>query len=180
MMCDVCVGMCVLGCVCCLSLQGKLQSHWPVLGGVHSHACHRLHSWKCCGWVHSNEWIKLDRYFIEHAWLICFIPEHNANQSQHRSSEIYTWTDGRTDRTCIVYPQRGTLFSHMLFDLSPPGKYGTQLSPLFLVHMLYVVVSVWACFRVFSQSATRQARPMVRAQSFRVKGHTILHCNLML
>ncbi|CAB1339081.1 unnamed protein product [Coregonus sp. 'balchen'] len=40
------------------------------------------------------------------------------------------------------------------------GKYGTQLSPLFLVHMLYVVVSVWACFRVFSQSSTRQARPM--------------------
>ncbi|XP_042174755.1 transmembrane 6 superfamily member 1 isoform X2 [Oncorhynchus tshawytscha] len=40
------------------------------------------------------------------------------------------------------------------------GKYGTQLSPLFLVHMLYVVVSVWACFRVFSQSTTRQARTM--------------------
>ncbi|XP_041645509.1 transmembrane 6 superfamily member 1-like [Cheilinus undulatus] len=31
------------------------------------------------------------------------------------------------------------------------GKYGTHVSPLFFLHMLYISVSVWACFRIFSQ-----------------------------
>ncbi|KAM9366161.1 transmembrane 6 superfamily member 1-like [Symphorus nematophorus] len=35
------------------------------------------------------------------------------------------------------------------------GKYGTHVGPLFLLHMLYISVSVWACFRVFSQPLTR-------------------------
>lgn len=35
------------------------------------------------------------------------------------------------------------------------GKYGTQVSPLFLLHMLYISVSIWACFRVFSQPSAR-------------------------
>ncbi|XP_062405594.1 transmembrane 6 superfamily member 1-like isoform X1 [Sardina pilchardus] len=39
------------------------------------------------------------------------------------------------------------------------GKYGAQLSPLFLIHMLYVLVSIWACFRVHSQPAVRGALP---------------------
>ncbi|KAL2088882.1 hypothetical protein ACEWY4_015781 [Coilia grayii] len=41
------------------------------------------------------------------------------------------------------------------------GKYGAQLqlSPLFLIHMLYVVVSIWACFRVCSQHDVRGAPP---------------------
>ncbi|XP_036420456.1 transmembrane 6 superfamily member 1-like [Colossoma macropomum] len=34
------------------------------------------------------------------------------------------------------------------------GKYGSELNWLFLLHMLYVFVSVWACFRVFNQPAT--------------------------
>ncbi|XP_078030579.1 transmembrane 6 superfamily member 1-like isoform X1 [Epinephelus lanceolatus] len=38
------------------------------------------------------------------------------------------------------------------------GKYGTQVTPLFLLHMLYIAVSVWACFRVFSQPSTRDAQ----------------------
>ena len=29
--------------------QGQLPSHWTVLGGILSHACHSLHSWECCG-----------------------------------------------------------------------------------------------------------------------------------
>uniref|UniRef100_A0A8C7J7Y8 Transmembrane 6 superfamily member 1 n=1 Tax=Oncorhynchus kisutch TaxID=8019 RepID=A0A8C7J7Y8_ONCKI len=95
--------------------NGKLQSHRPVLGGVHSHARHRLHSWKCCGWVLSNEWIKLDRYFIEHAWLICFIPEHNANQSQHRSSEIYPCT--QTEHVLSIL--REEHYFHTCFLISP-------------------------------------------------------------
>ncbi|KAG5849026.1 hypothetical protein ANANG_G00105680 [Anguilla anguilla] len=37
------------------------------------------------------------------------------------------------------------------------GKYGTQLSPLFFVHSLYILISVWACFRVFSQPPTQEA-----------------------
>nr|XP_040022866.1 transmembrane 6 superfamily member 1-like isoform X1 [Gasterosteus aculeatus aculeatus] len=34
------------------------------------------------------------------------------------------------------------------------GKYGTHVSPLFLLHMLYVSVSVWVCFRIFSKAST--------------------------
>ncbi|XP_039981018.1 transmembrane 6 superfamily member 1-like isoform X1 [Xiphias gladius] len=36
------------------------------------------------------------------------------------------------------------------------GKYGTQVGPLFLLHMLYISVSVWACFRIFSQPSTQE------------------------
>nr|XP_019935424.1 PREDICTED: transmembrane 6 superfamily member 1 [Paralichthys olivaceus] len=35
------------------------------------------------------------------------------------------------------------------------GKYETHVGPLFLLHMLYISVSVWACFRVFSQPSTQ-------------------------
>ncbi|XP_071389689.1 transmembrane 6 superfamily member 1-like isoform X1 [Centroberyx affinis] len=38
------------------------------------------------------------------------------------------------------------------------GKYGTNVGPLFLLHMLYILVSVWACFRVFSQSSTQEVQ----------------------
>ncbi|XP_038556492.1 transmembrane 6 superfamily member 1-like [Micropterus salmoides] len=38
------------------------------------------------------------------------------------------------------------------------GKYGTHVSPLFLLHMLYISVSVWACFRIFSQPAARDVQ----------------------
>nr|XP_006628738.1 PREDICTED: transmembrane 6 superfamily member 1 [Lepisosteus oculatus] len=40
------------------------------------------------------------------------------------------------------------------------GKYGTQLSPSFFVTAPYVLVSVWACFRIFSQPCIRQAPPL--------------------
>ncbi|XP_028811700.1 transmembrane 6 superfamily member 1-like isoform X2 [Denticeps clupeoides] len=40
------------------------------------------------------------------------------------------------------------------------GKYGTQISLLFLVHMLYVLVSLWACFRVFSLRRVREDQPL--------------------
>ncbi|KAK2847661.1 hypothetical protein Q7C36_009343 [Tachysurus vachellii] len=35
------------------------------------------------------------------------------------------------------------------------GKYGTRLNALSMLHLLYVCVSMWACFRVFNQPATR-------------------------
>uniref|UniRef100_A0A667XGE5 Transmembrane 6 superfamily member 1 n=1 Tax=Myripristis murdjan TaxID=586833 RepID=A0A667XGE5_9TELE len=38
------------------------------------------------------------------------------------------------------------------------GKYGIHVGPLFLFHMLYISVSVWACFRVFSQPSTRDVQ----------------------
>ncbi|XP_032368933.1 transmembrane 6 superfamily member 1 isoform X1 [Etheostoma spectabile] len=38
------------------------------------------------------------------------------------------------------------------------GKFGTHVSPLFLLHMLYISVSVWACFRTFSQPSTWDAQ----------------------
>ncbi|XP_041838610.1 transmembrane 6 superfamily member 1-like [Melanotaenia boesemani] len=34
------------------------------------------------------------------------------------------------------------------------GKYGTQVSYLFILHMLYISVSLWACVRIFSQPST--------------------------
>ncbi|KAM6979447.1 LOW QUALITY PROTEIN: transmembrane 6 superfamily member 1-like [Aplochiton taeniatus] len=40
------------------------------------------------------------------------------------------------------------------------GKYGTQMSPLFLMYMLYIGVSVWACFQVSRQPSTQEAEPM--------------------
>ncbi|KAK1785258.1 hypothetical protein P4O66_018650 [Electrophorus voltai] len=41
------------------------------------------------------------------------------------------------------------------------GKYGAQLNTLFLLHLLYACVSVWACFRVFRQPATWNLQPTV-------------------
>ncbi|XP_067352092.1 transmembrane 6 superfamily member 1-like [Channa argus] len=38
------------------------------------------------------------------------------------------------------------------------GKYGIQVGPLFLLHMLYISGSIWACFRIFSQSSTRDTQ----------------------
>ncbi|XP_035537965.1 transmembrane 6 superfamily member 1-like [Morone saxatilis] len=38
------------------------------------------------------------------------------------------------------------------------GKYGTHIGPFFLLHMLYITVSVWACFHIFSQSSTRDVQ----------------------
>ncbi|KAM4592615.1 transmembrane 6 superfamily member 1-like [Odontesthes bonariensis] len=38
------------------------------------------------------------------------------------------------------------------------GKYGTQLSSLFILHMVFVSVSVWTCFRIVSQPFTRHAQ----------------------
>ncbi|XP_057697883.1 transmembrane 6 superfamily member 1-like isoform X2 [Corythoichthys intestinalis] len=35
------------------------------------------------------------------------------------------------------------------------GKYGTEMGPLFFLHLLYISVSVWACFRVFSHPSTQ-------------------------
>ncbi|XP_051920405.1 transmembrane 6 superfamily member 1-like [Hippocampus zosterae] len=35
------------------------------------------------------------------------------------------------------------------------GKYGTEMGPLFFLHLLYIAVSVWACFRIFSHPSTR-------------------------
>ncbi|XP_077482568.1 transmembrane 6 superfamily member 1-like isoform X2 [Stigmatopora argus] len=35
------------------------------------------------------------------------------------------------------------------------GKYGTEMGPLFFLHLLYISVSVWACFRIVSQPSTQ-------------------------
>ncbi|XP_054627301.1 transmembrane 6 superfamily member 1-like isoform X3 [Dunckerocampus dactyliophorus] len=37
------------------------------------------------------------------------------------------------------------------------GKYDTEFGPLFFLHMLYISVAVWACFRIFSQPSTHTA-----------------------
>ncbi|KAM7424413.1 hypothetical protein PAMA_000655 [Pampus argenteus] len=38
------------------------------------------------------------------------------------------------------------------------GKHGTQIGPLFFLHMLYISVSVWACFRIFSQPSIQDVQ----------------------
>ncbi|XP_053177855.1 transmembrane 6 superfamily member 1-like isoform X1 [Scomber japonicus] len=38
------------------------------------------------------------------------------------------------------------------------GKYGTEIGPLFFLHMLYISVSIWACFRIFSQPSTQNVQ----------------------
>uniref|UniRef100_A0A3P9LG98 Transmembrane 6 superfamily member 1 n=1 Tax=Oryzias latipes TaxID=8090 RepID=A0A3P9LG98_ORYLA len=38
------------------------------------------------------------------------------------------------------------------------GKYGTQVGFFFIPQMLYIFVSVWACFRVFSQPSARDTQ----------------------
>ncbi|XP_036065473.1 transmembrane 6 superfamily member 1 isoform X1 [Oryzias melastigma] len=35
------------------------------------------------------------------------------------------------------------------------GKFGTQIGFFFISHLLYIFVSVWACFRIFSQPSAR-------------------------
>ncbi|CAL8351730.1 unnamed protein product [Merluccius merluccius] len=38
------------------------------------------------------------------------------------------------------------------------GKYGTHVGPLFLMHISYVLVSVWTCFRIFRQPSTLESQ----------------------
>ncbi|XP_074522794.1 transmembrane 6 superfamily member 1-like isoform X2 [Halichoeres trimaculatus] len=38
------------------------------------------------------------------------------------------------------------------------GKYGTHIGPLFFLHVMYISVSIWACFRVFSQPPVRDIK----------------------
>ncbi|XP_049573303.1 transmembrane 6 superfamily member 1 isoform X1 [Syngnathus scovelli] len=35
------------------------------------------------------------------------------------------------------------------------GKYETEMGPFFFLHLLYIFVSVWACFRIFSHPSTQ-------------------------
>lgn len=38
------------------------------------------------------------------------------------------------------------------------GKYGTHVGPLFFLHICYVLVCVWACFRIFRQPSTLESQ----------------------
>ncbi|XP_029954083.1 transmembrane 6 superfamily member 1 isoform X1 [Salarias fasciatus] len=65
-----------------------------------------------------------------------------------------TWGDSY--RVIGLYWVGSVLMSAMVCVLgNAVGKYGTHIGPLFLLHMLYITVSVWACFRIFSQPLTR-------------------------
>ncbi|XP_044047934.1 transmembrane 6 superfamily member 1-like isoform X2 [Siniperca chuatsi] len=50
------------------------------------------------------------------------------------------------------------------------GKYGTHFGPLFLLHMLYIAVSVWASFHIFSQPSARELTSIQEAE-----GKSLLH-----
>ncbi|KAM3626248.1 uncharacterized protein V6R79_025600 [Siganus canaliculatus] len=49
------------------------------------------------------------------------------------------------------------------------GKYGTHVGPLFILHMLYISISVWACFRIFSQPSTWDIQNMKTAERKRLR-----------
>ncbi|CAL8379091.1 unnamed protein product [Arctogadus glacialis] len=64
-----------------------------------------------------------------------------------------TW--GSSYRAIGLYWVGSFLMRVMVYILgNAVGKYGTLVGPLFLLHISYVLVSVWACFRVFSQPPT--------------------------
>ncbi|XP_034050707.1 transmembrane 6 superfamily member 1-like isoform X2 [Thalassophryne amazonica] len=68
-----------------------------------------------------------------------------------------TWGDSY--RAIGLYWVGSVLMRAIVYILgNAVGKYGTQVSLLFLLHMLYVTVSIWACFRIFSQPSTREVK----------------------
>ncbi|KAM4630265.1 transmembrane 6 superfamily member 1-like [Polymixia lowei] len=70
-----------------------------------------------------------------------------------------TWGDGY--RAIGLYWVGSFLMRVIVYILgNVVGKYGTHVGPLFVFHMLYVLVSIWACFRIFSQPFTREVQLM--------------------
>uniref|UniRef100_A0A3Q2EGP1 Transmembrane 6 superfamily member 1 n=1 Tax=Cyprinodon variegatus TaxID=28743 RepID=A0A3Q2EGP1_CYPVA len=68
-----------------------------------------------------------------------------------------TWGDSY--RAIGLYWVGSFLMRTIVYNLgNAVGKYGTQVTPFFILHMLYISVSVWACFRVFSQPSTHDAQ----------------------
>lgn len=49
-----------------------------------------------------------------------------------------------------------------------PGKYGTHAGPLFILHILYISVSVWACSRILTQPSMRDVELTVRTRPLRL------------
>uniref|UniRef100_A0A8D3DZF9 Transmembrane 6 superfamily member 1 n=1 Tax=Scophthalmus maximus TaxID=52904 RepID=A0A8D3DZF9_SCOMX len=73
-----------------------------------------------------------------------------------------TWGDSY--RTIGLYWVGSFLMRAIVYILgNAVGKYGSQVGPLFLLHMLYISVSVWACFRIFSQPSTQDAQNIQEA-----------------
>ncbi|KAG7482136.1 transmembrane 6 superfamily member 1 [Solea senegalensis] len=68
-----------------------------------------------------------------------------------------TWGDSY--RAIGLYWMGSFLMRAIVYILgNAVGKYGTHVSPLFFLHMLYILVAVWACFRVFSQPQSQDVQ----------------------
>ncbi|XP_027869539.1 transmembrane 6 superfamily member 1 isoform X1 [Xiphophorus couchianus] len=68
-----------------------------------------------------------------------------------------TWGDSY--RAIGLYWVGSFLMGTMVYILgNAVGKYGSQVTPLFVLHMLYITVAVWACFRILSQPSTHDAQ----------------------
>uniref|UniRef100_A0A3B5KPE9 Transmembrane 6 superfamily member 1 n=1 Tax=Xiphophorus couchianus TaxID=32473 RepID=A0A3B5KPE9_9TELE len=67
-----------------------------------------------------------------------------------------TWGDSY--RAIGLYWVGSFLMGTMVYILgNAVGKYGSQVTPLFVLHMLYITVAVWACFRILSQPSTHDS-----------------------
>ncbi|XP_063329103.1 transmembrane 6 superfamily member 1-like isoform X1 [Pelmatolapia mariae] len=65
-----------------------------------------------------------------------------------------TWGDNY--RAIGLYWVGSFLMRAMVYILgNAVGKYGTHVGPLFILHLLYISVSVWACFRIFCRPSAR-------------------------
>ncbi|XP_030579298.1 transmembrane 6 superfamily member 1 isoform X3 [Archocentrus centrarchus] len=65
-----------------------------------------------------------------------------------------TWGDSY--RAIGLYWVGSFLMRAMVYILgNAVGKYGTHVGPLFILHILYISLSVWACFRILTQPSTR-------------------------
>lgn len=66
-----------------------------------------------------------------------------------------TWGDSY--RAIGLYWVGSFLMRAIVYILgSTVGKHGTEVNYFFLLHMLYISVSIWACFRIFSQPSTQE------------------------
>ncbi|CAJ1049444.1 transmembrane 6 superfamily member 1 [Xyrichtys novacula] len=120
-----------------------------------------------CG--ESYHWVGAGQH---HRWICDLLPQRDPHINTAHGHMILYWdgcvhylmyllmiaaiTWGDSYRAIGLYWVGSFLMRAIVYILgNAVGKYGTHVSPLFILHMLYISVSIWACFRIFSQPTTR-------------------------